>query len=376
MIYKNIFTSESVGIGHPDKICDQIADSILDSCLLQDKNSKVACEVMATNRLIIIGGEIKTHGYVDVIKLAWDVLMPLGYSEEDFTIISNVNTQSEDINNSVVKSNGSVGAGDQGIVYGYASNETKSFMPLEIVMAHELLKLATQLIKNKKFKWAKFDMKSQVGIEINNNNFILKNMMMSVQHENNYDKDEFNKFISEKIMDVIAKKHGFKLPYDKLINPSGRFVIGGPIGDTGLTGRKIIVDSYGGAAKHGGGAFSGKDASKVDRTGAYFARYIAKNIVAANLADKCEIQLAFSIGNTKPISININAFGTEKVSIENIFLVIKNIFDFSIQDIIDKFNLLSPIFSNFSVYGHFGRDDVFAEWEQLDKVEEIQKMIL
>lgn len=376
MIYKNIFTSESVGIGHPDKICDQIADSILDSCLSQDKNSKVACEVMATNRLIIIGGEIKTHGYVDVVKLAWKVLMPLGYNEEDFTIISNVNSQSEDINNSVVKSNGSIGAGDQGIVYGYATNETKLFMPLEILMAHDLLKLATKLIIDKKFKFAKFDMKSQVGIEINNKKFILKNMMMSIQHNNNYDKDQFNKFISEKIMDVIAKKYGFNYSFDKLINPSGRFVIGGPIGDTGLTGRKIIVDSYGGAARHGGGAFSGKDASKVDRTGAYFARYIAKNIVAANLADKCEIQLAFSIGNTKPISINLNTFETEKIPIANIFLIIKKMFDYSIQDIIDKFNLLSPIFSNFSVYGHFGRDDVFAEWEKLDKVEEIKKMVL
>lgn len=376
MFYKNTFTSESVGIGHPDKICDQIADSILDSCLSQDKYSKVACEVMATNRLIIIGGEIKTHGYVDVVKLAWKVLMPLGYNEKDFTIISNVNSQSEDINNSVVKSNGTIGAGDQGIVYGYATNETKSFMPLETIMAHDLLRLTTKLIKSKKFKLAKFDMKSQVGLEVDNKKIILKNMMMSVQHDDNYDKEEFYKFISEKIMDVIAKKYGFNNDFDKLINPSGRFVIGGPIGDTGLTGRKIIVDSYGGAAKHGGGAFSGKDASKVDRTGAYFARYIAKNIVAANLADKCEIQLAFSIGNTKPISININTFGTEKIDIKNIFVIIKKVFNFSIQDIINKFNLLSPIFSEFSVYGHFGRDDVFAEWECLDKVEEIKKIVL
>lgn len=376
MFYKNTFTSESVGIGHPDKICDQIADSILDSCLSQDKYSKVACEVMATNRLIIIGGEIKTHGYVDVVKLAWEVLMPLGYNEKDFTIISNVNSQSEDINNSVVKSNGTIGAGDQGIVYGYATNETKSFMPLETIMAHDLLRLTTKLIKSKKFKSAKFDMKSQVGLEVDNKKIILKNMMMSVQHDDNYDKEEFYKFISEKIMDVIAKKYGFNNDFDKLINPSGRFVIGGPIGDTGLTGRKIIVDSYGGAAKHGGGAFSGKDASKVDRTGAYFARYIAKNIVAANLADKCEIQLAFSIGNTKPISININTFGTEKIDIKNIFVIIKKVFNFSIQDIINKFNLLSPIFSEFSVYGHFGRDDVFAEWECLDKVEEIKKIVL
>lgn len=376
MFYKNTFTSESVGIGHPDKICDQIADSILDSCLSQDKYSKVACEVMATNRLIIIGGEIKTHGYVDVVKLAWEVLMPLGYNEKDFTIISNVNSQSEDINNSVVKSNGTIGAGDQGIVYGYATNETKSFMPLETIMAHDLLRLTTKLIKSKKFKSAKFDMKSQVGLEVDNKKIILKNMMMSVQHDDNYDKEEFYKFISEKIMDVIAKKYGFNNDFDKLINPSGRFVIGGPIGDTGLTGRKIIVDSYGGAAKHGGGAFSGKDASKVDRTGAYFARYISKNIVAANLADKCEIQLAFSIGNTKPISININTFGTEKIDIKNIFVIIKKVFNFSIQDIINKFNLLSPIFSEFSVYGHFGRDDVFAEWECLDKVEEIKKIVL
>lgn len=376
MFYKNTFTSESVGIGHPDKICDQIADSILDSCLSQDKYSKVACEVMATNRLIIIGGEIKTHGYVDVVKLAWEVLMPLGYNEKDFTIISNVNSQSEDINNSVVKSNGTIGAGDQGIVYGYATNETKSFMPLETIMAHDLLRLTTKLIKSKKFKSAKFDMKSQVGLEVDNKKIILKNMMMSVQHDDNYDKEEFYKFISEKIMDVIAKKYGFNNDFDKLINPSGRFVIGGPIGDTGLTGRKIIVDSYGGAAKHGGGAFSGKDASKVDRTGAYFARYIAKNIVAANLANKCEIQLAFSIGNTKPISININTFGTEKIDIKNIFVIIKKVFNFSIQDIINKFNLLSPIFSEFSVYGHFGRDDVFAEWECLDKVEEIKKIVL
>lgn len=375
MNYKNVLTSESVNKGHPDKICDQIADAILDECLKQDKNSRVACEVMAANRLIVIGGEITTHGYVDVVAKAWNVLEPLGYTANDFTIISNVNSQSLDINQSVSKKNGEIGAGDQGIVYGYATNDTNTYMPLTIVIANELLKLAEKLRSSNKFKWAKPDMKSQVSIDYSSDKPKIVKILLSIQHSENYNEKEFKKYIIDKIIVPIIKKHKLNKDFDILINPSGRFVIGGPIGDTGLTGRKIIVDTYGGIAKHGGGAFSGKDASKVDRSGAYMARYVAKNIVASGLADKCEIQLAYAIGKIEPIAINIETFNTEKYSIDKILMIIKQVFDFKVKSVIENFNLQDPIFSQLSVYGHFGREDLDLGWEKLDKVFEIQNLV-
>lgn len=377
MEYKKIITSESVGAGHPDKICDQISDSILDECLKQDKDSRVACEVMAANRLIVIGGEISTKGYIDVVKCAWNVLMPLGYNENDFTIISNVNSQSIDIQDSVIKENGSIGAGDQGIVYGYATNESDNYMPLTINIAHDLVKTCEYMRKTIPTIGLilKSDMKSQVSIDYTNKRFPkIETMLMSVQHFENANLEIIEKII-EKIMVDIAQKYSLNTSFKKIINPSGRFVIGGPIGDTGLTGRKIIVDTYGGISKHGGGAFSGKDGSKVDRSGAYLARYIAKNIVAAKLADECEIQLAYSIGITHPIAMYINTFGTAKIEETKIYEAIKNNFNMDVKHIIESFKLKTPIFKDLSTYGHFGRDDLNVPWEELDKVEILKKYL-
>lgn len=374
MEYKNIITSESVGIGHPDKICDQISDSILDECLRQDKNSKVACEVIATNRLIVIGGEITTNGYVDVVKVAWGVLKPLGYTENDFTIISNVNSQSSDINNAVVKNN-DIAAGDQGIVYGYASNETKNYMPLSINIAHDLVKEYEKLRNLKTFKKVfKADVKSQVSIDYSNKKPKIDTILMSCQHFENVKQKDIESIISD-LMIKVVKRYKLNLDFKKIINPSGRFVIGGPIGDTGLTGRKIIVDTYGGIAKHGGGAFSGKDGSKVDRSGAYLARYIAKNIVASKLADKCEIQLAYAIGINKPIAININTFNTNKIDINLIYNAVNKIFDTKVKSVIENFDLQKPIFKPLATYGHFGREDLGVKWENTDKVEAILEYV-
>lgn len=375
MEFRKIITSESVGAGHPDKICDQISDAILDECLKQDPNSRVACEVMAANRLIVIGGEITTTGYVDLIKTAWGVLMPLGYSEEDFTIISNVNSQSPDISQSVIKNDGDIGAGDQGIVFGYATNETKNFMPLTINMANDLVKTLSIVSKKQSYSFIKSDMKSQVSIDYTDpKNPHIVNMLMSVQHSEDYNVEYFETIISL-VMDSIAKKYGMNKDFKKIINPSKKFIIGGPIGDTGLTGRKIIVDTYGGIAKHGGGAFSGKDGTKTDRSGAYFARYIAKNIVASGLCDRCEIQLAFAIGVNKPIAFYIDTFNTNKISESKIYEIVKRVFNNSVSEIINMLDLRKPIYKNLATYGHFGRDDLNVKWEQLDKVEIIKDLI-
>lgn len=375
MEFRKIITSESVGAGHPDKICDQISDAILDECLKQDPNSRVACEVMAANRLIVIGGEITTTGYVDLIKTAWGVLMPLGYSEEDFTIISNVNSQSPDISQSVIKNDGDIGAGDQGIVFGYATNETKNFMPLTINMANDLVKTLSIVSKKQSYSFIKSDMKSQVSIDYTDpKNPHIVNMLMSVQHSEDYNVEDFETIISL-VMDSIAKKYGMNKDFKKIINPSKKFIIGGPIGDTGLTGRKIIVDTYGGIAKHGGGAFSGKDGTKTDRSGAYFARYIAKNIVASGLCDRCEIQLAFAIGVNKPIAFYIDTFNTNKISESKIYEIVKRVFNNSVSEIINMLDLRKPIYKNLATYGHFGRDDLNVKWEQLDKVEIIKDLV-
>lgn len=372
--FKNLITSESVGAGHPDKICDQISDHVLDTCLKQDKNSRVACEVFASNRLIVIGGEITTKAYVDVVKCAWDILLPLGYNENDFTIISNVNSQSNDISQSILKKDGEIGAGDQGIVFGYATNETKNYMPLSITLAHELVKKAEKLRKENKFKWAKSDMKSQVTVDYTDKKIIVDTVLMSIQHDEKYNKKEFEKFIKEEIILKTLKEHKLNTDVNIIINPSGKFVIGGPIGDTGLTGRKIIVDTYGGIARHGGGAFSGKDCTKVDRSGAYMARYIAKNIVAAGLADKCEIQLSFGIGMPYPISIFVETFGTNKIENEKIIKIINEVFDLSVKGFITKLDLNKPQFKNLATYGHFGREELKVKWEELDKVNMIKKI--
>lgn len=368
---KFLFTSESVGAGHPDKICDQISDLILDRCLEEDKNSRVACEVIASNRLIMVCGEITTHAYVDAVKTAWDVLMKLGYKENDFTIISNINSQSPDISQGILKNNNSIGAGDQGLVFGYATDETKQYLPLPIVLSHELVKYAEKLRQSGDFKWAKSDMKSQVTIDYSEEKPKIDTVLMSIQHDKNYDEKEFFAFIKDKIISRVTNDFNLNIDYKVLINPTGKFVIGGPIGDTGLTGRKIIVDTYGGMGRHGGGAFSGKDSTKVDRTGAYFARWIAKNIVAAKLAKKVEIQLSFAIGVEKPISISIDTFNTGKYSDEVLLNAIIKTFDMSIKSMIDTLELKKPIFHQTSTFGHFGRDDLDLPWERLNMIDKI-----
>ena len=375
---KNIFTSESVGKGHPDKICDQIADQILDKILEQDPDARSAIEVMASNRLIVIGGELSTSAYVDVVEQAWNVLLDLGYTYDDFSILSNVHAQSSDISQSVDKTNTTeIGAGDQGIMFGYATDETKTYMPLAIQVAHELVKTAEALRLNQTIKTIKSDMKSQVSIDYANpDKPQIDTVLMSIQHQDQIDEKAFKEQILNLVIQpTINKYFPNQNNYQVYINPSGRFVIGGPIGDTGLTGRKIIVDTYGGAAKHGGGAFSGKDYTKVDRSAAYAARWVAKNLVASGIAKKIEIQLSYGIGLTKPISIDVNTFNTSKYESKKIIEIINQVFDLSPKGIIEALDLKRPIYYQTSFYGHFGRDDLDLPWEKLNKVDAIKKLM-
>lgn len=371
---KLIITSESVGRGHPDKICDQISDAVLDECLKQDPEARVACEVFAHNRLIVIGGQITTKGYVDVVKVAWQVLKPLGYSENDFSIIANINNQSADIANLVTKKNSKkLGAGDQGMVFGYATNITKQYMPLTVVLAHELLQQIEKLIKNGKLSYCKYDMKSQVSISYIGRKPTVDAVVISVQHDADINLNRLRSDIESLVIIPILKKYHLNTNCKLFINKNGKFVIGGPVGDTGLTGRKIIVDTYGSIAHHGGGAFSGKDPTKIDRTGAYFCRYIAKNIVAAKLADRCEVRLCYCIGESKPISMHIDCFNTNKVAINKIYKAVESTFDFDLYNIIKSLKLQQPIYSQTSVYGHFGKDGL--SWEKLDKVSALRRAI-
>lgn len=378
---KNLFTSESVSEGHPDKLCDQISDAILDECLRQDKYSRVACECFATTNLLVIGGEITTNAKVDYEAVARDVMRRIGYTAEDLGIDADtceikvvMDTQSSDI---ALGTNVEVGgAGDQGIMFGYATNETETYMPLPISMAHELVRYASELRHNGTFKHARPDMKSQVTIDYTDeNNPKVDTILMSIQHDPDFNEEEFKTFIKEKIMKEVVRKHHMNEDYKVFINPTGRFVIGGPHGDTGLTGRKIIVDTYGGMARHGGGAFSGKDPSKVDRSAAYITRYIAKNIVAAGLCDRIEIQLSYAIGVKNPTSVHVDTYGTGKVADEVILDAIKKEFDLTPQGIINTLDLLNPIYGPTAAYGHFGRTDVEFPWEKLNKVEDLKKYL-
>ncbi|WP_440253965.1 methionine adenosyltransferase [Catenibacterium faecis] len=378
---KNLFTSESVSEGHPDKLCDQISDAILDECLRQDKYSRVACECFATTNLLVIGGEITTNAKVDYEAVARDVMRRIGYTAEDLGIDADtceikvvMDTQSSDI---ALGTNVEVGgAGDQGIMFGYATNETETYMPLPISMAHELVRYASELRHNGTFKHARPDMKSQVTIDYTDeNNPKVDTILMSIQHDPDFNEEEFKTFIKEKIMKEVVRKHHMNEDYKVFINPTGRFVIGGPHGDTGLTGRKIIVDTYGGMARHGGGAFSGKDPSKVDRSAAYITRYIAKNIVAAGLCDRIEIQLSYAIGVKDPTSVHVDTYGTGKVADEVILDAIKKEFDLTPQGIINTLDLLNPIYGPTAAYGHFGRTDVEFPWEKSNKVEDLKKYL-
>ena len=370
---KKLFTSESVGAGHPDKICDQIADAILDKILKQDENARVAIEVMATNKQILIGGQLTTSGYVDFIKTTWEILFPLGYDEQDFAISENINKQSKEISSGVDKKSGHIGAGDQGIMFGYAINETPEYMPLPIIVAHKLLKRAEKLRREGKFKWAKSDMKSQVTIDYSDKkNPKTDTIIMSIQHDKDFNQKEFKNFIEKNIIKFITKKYNLNGNFKIYINPAGNFTIGGTNADSGLTGRKIIVDSYGGKGHSGGGSFSGKDYTKVDRSGAYAARWVAKNLVAAKLADEIEIQLSYGIGIEKPISIAINAFDSEKIDKEIIHKLILKTFDLTPKGIIKNLDLKKPIYLQTATFGHFGRDDLDLPWEKLNKVKELK----
>ncbi len=374
---KILFTSESVSEGHPDKMCDQISDAILDECLRQDENSRVACECFITNNLLIIGGEIRTKAKVNYEMVARKVIRGIGYLNENLGINYKtcevkivINEQSSDIAMGV--DNG--GAGDQGIMFGYATNETKNYLPLPISIAHDLIGLATKLRKKKLFKYARPDMKSQVTVDYTDpNNIKIDTILMSIQHDDDFNEKEFKKYIKEKIMDVVVKKYKMDSDYQYFINPTGRFVIGGPRGDTGLTGRKIVVDTYGGMARIGGGAFSGKDATKVDRSASYMARYIAKNIVAAGLCSKCEIQISYGIGIKEPLSVSIETFNTEKILKDKLLKIIRDNFDLTPNGIISKLNLKKPVYLKTSTLGHFGKN-IFS-WEKLDRVKKLRKYL-
>lgn len=372
----SLITSESVGIGHPDKICDQIADHVLTQCLKHDKNSRVACEVFASNHLIVIGGEITTKAYVDVIKLAWEVLLPLGYNENDFTILSNINKQSPEISQHVNKRR-SFGAGDIGVVYGYATNETAEYLPLTYVLASRFLFKINELTKQKKLPGANFDTKCQVTCFYDENNkpVGIDTVIISLQHKKDANQlklfDEVKKLAIYPIVDEYKLNKDFKV----IFNNGGSFIVGGPFGDTGLTGRKLMVDTYGTIGRHGGGAFSGKDYTKVDRTGAYIARYIAKNIVAAKLADRCEVQMCYNIGAELPESINIDCFNTNKVSIEKIYQIVGKVFDLNLSYNIKNFDMPNLPYDKYSLYGHFNQITGPKPWEKTNKVAEIKKLI-
>ena len=375
---KILFTSESVSEGHPDKVCDQISDAILDACLKEDPNSRVACECFTTTNLVVIGGEITTNAHVDYEQVARDVLRKIGYTSDELGIDADhcrievvMDTQSSDI---ALGTNNEVGgAGDQGIMFGYATNETKGYMPLPISIAHQLVRYASELRHEGTFKWARPDMKSQVTIDYTEETPKIDTILMSIQHDPDFDEKEFKRFIKEDIMDKVVDDYGLNHDYKVFINPTGRFVIGGPHGDTGLTGLKIIVDTYGGSAHHGGGAFSGKDPTKVDRSAAYISRYIAKNLVAAGLCDRCEIQLSYAIGVKEPTSVFVETYGTEKVSRDVILEAIKKEFNLTPQGIIDTLNLRQPIYSKTAAYGHFGRKEF--PWEKLDKVDTLKQYL-
>ena len=381
-----LFTSESVSEGHPDKVCDQISDAVLDACLKVDESAHVACETFATTNFILVGGEITCKKPINVKEIVKGVLKKIGYDKPEYgcdyhniEIVDKIKQQSPDINQGVNQTNPEeLGAGDQGLMFGYATNETKGYMPLPISIAHKLVREASEQRHKGVFKGARPDMKSQVTIDYTDpKNIRIDNILMSIQHDEDINLDEFKNYIHKNIMQKVAKSFGLNTDFDYLINPTGRFVLGGPAGDTGLTGRKIIVDTYGGSANHGGGAFSGKDPSKVDRSGAYMARYIAKNLVAAGVADRLEVQLSYAIGVNHPMSIGIKTFKTGKYSDDLILKVIKAVFDCRPGMIIKNFSLKKPSFKyqDISNYGHFGRPDVNLPWEKLDKVKIIKSLL-
>ena len=375
------FTSEFVSPGHPDKVSDQISDAILDACLKDDPNSRVACEVFCTTGQVVIGGEITTSTYIDVQDIVRKKIDEIGYKpgmgfDSNCGILNSIHSQSPDIAMGVDIG----GAGDQGIMFGGAVKETEELMPLALVLSREILVKLTKMMRDKEILWARPDQKSQVTLAYDENGKVdhVDSIVVSVQHNEDVTNEEIKKTVIEKVVKPVLEKYNLSSDEIKYyINPTGRFVIGGPHGDTGLTGRKIIVDTYGGYFRHGGGAFSGKDPSKVDRSAAYAARWVAKNIVAANLADKCELQLSYAIGVAHPVSIKVETFGTDKVSEEIISAAVAKVFDLSPRGIEKSLELREGKFKyqDLAAFGHIGRTDIDIPWERLNKVEELKEAI-
>ena len=389
---KKFFTSESVTKGHPDKVCDNISDAILDAFLSGDKNSRVACECMATKNFLAVSGEITSNATVDVEKIAREVVKEIGYTEkgtgfdaETVEICVKLNKQSADIalgvDNSAEVKDGAVdkydklGAGDQGLMFGYATKETAELMPLAIVLSHKLVKKLEEVRLNGSLDYLRPDGKSQVTVEYDDNGKLkrIEAVVLSSQHNASVTTEKLRADLRKLVIDTVIPQNYVDADTKFYINPTGRFEIGGPMGDTGLTGRKIIVDTYGGKCPHGGGAFSGKDATKVDRSGAYMARYVCKNVVASGLADICELQVAYAIGVAKPVSVSVNTFGTGKISDEKLADVIINEFDLRPTAIIEKLKLTEPVFKKTASYGHFGNPEF--SWEKTDKIEDLKKYL-
>lgn len=377
----NLFTSESVSEGHPDKMADQISDAILDAIIKDDPNSRVAVETMVKTGMVIIAGEVRTNTYVDLEDIVRQVILGIGYDSSDVgfdgascAVLNAIGKQSSDIAIGVDEADDKdLGAGDQGLMFGYATKETDVLMPAAIYYAHRLVERQAQLRKKGILPWLRPDAKSQVTLRYENNMPVaIDAVVLSTQHDPDVKQDDIREAVMEHIIKPVLPKEWFHKDTQFHINPTGQFIIGGPVGDCGLTGRKIIVDTYGGAARHGGGAFSGKDPSKVDRSAAYASRYVAKNIVAAGLADRCEIQVSYAIGVAEPTSIAINTFGTHKIPEEKIAIIVRDIFELRPGGIIEMLDLKRPIYQKTAAYGHFGREDADFTWEKTDRIEQLR----
>ena len=381
-----LFTSESVSAGHPDKVCDQISDAVLDAYLAEDTDSRVACETMIKNNMVFIAGEITSKGSPDLEPVVRKTIKDIGYDSDEYGFNGDnceftnlISEQSPDISQGVTEGEGvdlEQGAGDQGLMFGYACTETESLMPLPIDLSHRLVKQQADVMKSDEISWLRPDAKSQVSVIYSDDGKKIEGLsavVLSTQHDDDVTHSEIESQVMEKIIRPIVPSEWLTNKTDIFINPTGKFVIGGPVGDCGLTGRKIIVDTYGGMARHGGGAFSGKDPSKVDRSAAYASRYVAKNIVAAGLADFCEIQVSYAIGVAKPTSIFVETFNSEKVAKEIIVKLVEEEFDLRPKSIIEMLDLKRPIYQQTAAYGHFGRTDIELSWEKIDRAEKLKK---